>query len=237
MESIGRLAGGIAHDFNNLLTAISGYAELMLMDFDANETPTRDSAEQIARAAGRAASLTGQLLAFSRKQVLRPGILDLNEIVAGMAPMLARTLGADVVLSTVLDASIGPTLADPTQVEQVVLNLAINGRDAMPDGGNLVISTGSLDLAPGAETPQPDLEPGRYVTLSVRDSGNGIAAEAAGHVFEPFFTTKDVGEGTGLGLATVHGIVSQSGGAIWVESKPGEGACFTVCLPRAGLPA
>jgi PAS domain S-box-containing protein len=233
MESIGRLAGGIAHDFNNLLTAISGYAELMLMDFDTNAAPSRDSAEQIARAAGRAASLTSQLLAFSRKQVLRPGVLDLNEIVGGMAPMLARTLGEDVVLSTVLDASIGPTLADPSQVEQVVLNLAINGRDAMPDGGNLVISTGSLDVEPGAESPHPDLAPGRYVTLSVRDSGNGIAAEVAGHVFEPFFTTKDVGEGTGLGLATVDGIVSQSGGAVWVESKPGEGATFTVCLPRA----
>ena len=232
MESIGRLAGGIAHDFNNLLTAIGGYAELMLMDFDADAVPTRDSVEQIARAAGRAASLTGQLLAFSRKQVLRPQVIDLNEVVGGMATMLARMLGEDVVLSTAFDPELGPTLADPTQVEQVVLNLALNARDAMPNGGSLVLQTAPLQLREYDESPQPDLEPGSYVTLAVRDTGIGMAADLIEKIFEPFFTTKAVGEGTGLGLATVHGIVSQSGGVIWVDSTPGEGTTFTVCLPR-----
>ncbi len=232
MESIGRLAGGIAHDFNNLLTAISGYAELMLMDFDADAIPTRDSAEQIARAAGRAASLTGQLLAFSRKQVLRPQLIDLNEVVGGMASMLGRMLGEDVVLSTSFDPELGPTHADPTQIEQVVLNLALNGRDAMPDGGNLTIKTAPLELGERDERPHPELEPGSYVTLTVGDSGVGMEPALVEKVFEPFFTTKAVGEGTGLGLATVDGIVSQSGGVIWVESTLGEGTTFTVCLPR-----
>ena len=235
MESIGRLAGGIAHDFNNLLTAISGYAELMLMDFDADEVPTRDSAEQIARAAGRAASLTGQLLAFSRKQVLRPQLIDLNEVAGGMATMLARMLGEDVVLSTEFDPELGPTLADPTQVEQVILNLALNARDAMPEGGSLVIRTAPLELRADDHRPHPDLEPGSYVTLAVRDTGAGIAPELVEKVFEPFFTTKAVGEGTGLGLATVHGIVSQTGGVIWVESTLGKGTTFTVCLPRLAV--
>jgi PAS domain S-box-containing protein len=233
MESIGRLAGGIAHDFNNLLTAISGYAELMLMDFDADAVPTRDSAEQIARAAGRAASLTSQLLAFSRKQVLRPQVIDLNDVVGGMATMLSRMLGEDVVLSTALDAELGPTLADPTQIEQVVLNLALNGRDAMPDGGSLMLRTARFELGEHDERPHPDLEPGSYVTLAVRDTGIGIEPSLVEKVFEPFFTTKPVGEGTGLGLATVHGIVSQSGGVTWVDSRLGTGTTFTVCLPRA----
>ena len=233
MESIGRLAGGIAHDFNNLLTAINGYAELMLMDFDAGVVPTRDSAEQIARAAGRAASLTGQLLAFSRKQVLRPQVIDLNEIVGDMAMMLARMLGEDVILSTEFDPEVAPTLADPTQIEQVLLNLALNARDAMPNGGRLVIWTAHLELGEHDERPHPDLEPGSYVTLAVRDTGVGMAPDLVDKIFEPFFTTKGIGEGTGLGLATVHGIVSQSGGVIWVDSTPGEGTTFTVCLPLA----
>jgi PAS domain S-box-containing protein len=233
MESIGRLAGGIAHDFNNLLTAISGYAELMLMDFDADAIPSRDSAEQIARAAGRAASLTGQLLAFSRKQVLRPQVIDLNEIVSGMATMLARMLGEDVVLSTAFDPELGPALADPTQIEQVVLNLALNARDAMPNGGSLAIKTAPFQLGEYDERPHPDLEPGSYVTMAVHDTGIGMEPGLVENVFEPFFTTKGVGEGTGLGLATVDGIVSQSGGVIWVDSTPGEGTTFTVCLPLA----
>ena len=234
MESVGRLAGGIAHDFNNLLTAIRGYAELMLIDFDAGADPGRDCAEQIARAADRAASLTGQLLAFSRKQVLRPQLIDLNEIVEGMATMLKRMLGEDVLLSTALDPELGPTLADPTQLEQVVLNLAINARDAMPKGGSLVLRTEGVEFGEDDELPHPDLVPGSYVTLIVRDTGGGMDPSLADQVFEPFFTTKDVGEGTGLGLATVHGIVSQSGGAIWIDSTLGEGTCFTVCLPVAG---
>ena len=234
MESVGRLAGGIAHDFNNLLTAIRGYAELMLLDFDAGAEPGRDCVEQIARAADRAASLTGQLLAFSRKQVLRPQLIDLNEIVEGMATMLKRMLGEDVLLSTALDPELGHTLADPTQLEQVVLNLAINARDAMPKGGNLVLRTEGVQFGEDDELPHPDLVPGSYVTLTVRDTGGGMDPSLVDQVFEPFFTTKDVGEGTGLGLATVHGIVSQSGGAIWIDSTLGEGTCFTVCLPVAG---
>ncbi|MGH3071200.1 MAG: sensor histidine kinase [Gaiellaceae bacterium] len=165
--------------------------------------------------------------------MLRPQVIDLNEIVEGMATMVSRMLGEDVVLSTALDPQVGPTLADPTQLEQVVLNLAINARDAMPDGGTLVLRTGSLEVAPGDEVPHAELSPGSYVTLTVRDTGVGIDPAVAANVFEPFFTTKDVGEGTGLGLATVHGIVSQSGGAIWVDSTPGAGTTFTVCLPLA----
>jgi PAS domain S-box-containing protein len=234
MESVGRLAGGIAHDFNNLLTVIRGYAELMLIDFDAGADQGREGAEQIARAADRAASLTGQLLAFSRKQVLQPQLIDLNDVVEGMATMLTRMLGEDVLLSTALDPELDPTLADPTQLEQVVLNLAINARDSMPKGGSLVLSTARLTLGEHDEPPHPDLLPASYVTLTVRDTGIGIESGLVEQIFEPFFTTKDVGEGTGLGLATVHGIVSQSGGAIWVDSTLGEGTCFTVCLPVAG---
>ncbi len=234
MESVGRLAGGIAHDFNNLLTAIRGYAELMLIDFDAGTEPGRDCVEQIARAADRAASLTSQLLAFSRKQVLRPQQIDLNEIVEGMATMLERMLGEDVVLSTSLDPELGLTLADPTQLEQVVLNLALNARDAMPNGGSLALRTQPLRLGEDDELPHPDLVPGLYVTLTVCDTGIGMDSDLVDQVFEPFFTTKDVGEGTGLGLSTVHGIVSQSGGAIWMDSTLGEGTRFTVCLPVAG---
>ena len=221
MESIGRLAGGVAHDFNNLLTAIRGYAELLLIDL-ADDAPARESAAEIARAAGRAASLTGQLLAFSRKQVLRPQQIDLNEIVSSMSSMLARMLGADVVLTTELEQELRPTLADPTQLEQVVLNLAVNARDAMPAGGRLTIRTANLEL-----------DSGPHVALVVADTGEGMDAATLERIFEPFFTTKEVGAGTGLGLATVHGIVAQSGGSIDVTSEPGVGTTFTICLPRA----
>jgi PAS domain S-box-containing protein len=219
MESIGRLAGGVAHDFNNILTAIRGYAELLLIDL-ADDAPARESAAEIARAAGRAAALTGQLLAFSRKQVLRPQRLDLNEIVSGMSSMLARMLGEDVVLTTALESELRPTLADPTQVEQVLLNLAVNARDAMPKGGRLRLRTANVDL-----------DSGPHVALVVADTGTGMDEETAARIFEPFFTTKDVGAGTGLGLATVDGIVAQSGGAIDVTSEPGVGTTFTICLP------
>ena len=222
LESIGRLAGGVAHDFNNILTAIRGYAELLLIDL-ADDAPARESAEEIARAATRAAGLTGQLLAFSRKQVLRPQRLDLNEIVTGMSSLLARTLGEDVVLTTALETGLRPTLADPTQVEQVVLNLAVNARDAMPHGGRLLLRTANVDLDEGA-----------HVALVVADTGTGMDDETASRIFEPFFTTKEVGAGTGLGLATVHGIVAQSGGVIEVASEPDVGTTFTVCLPAAG---
>jgi PAS domain S-box-containing protein len=221
LESIGRLAGGVAHDFNNLLTAIRGYAELLLLDL-AVGTPAHESATEIARAASRAADLTGQLLAFSRKQVLRPQRLDLNEVVAGMSSLLARTLGEDVELRTELEPELRPTLADPTQVEQVVLNLGVNARDAMPQGGRLTIRTANLDL-----------DTGPHVALVVADTGQGMDAATAERIFEPFFTTKEVGAGTGLGLATVHGIVAQSGGTIDVTTEPGVGTIFTVCLPSA----
>jgi PAS domain S-box-containing protein len=233
LEAVGRLAGGIAHDFNNLLTAVRGYAELLLIDLDAEDDSARESAREIARAAERAASLTGQLLAFSRKQVLQPQLIDVNEVIAGLAPMLRRTLGDDVVLSTSLAADAGTTLADPTQLEQVLLNLAINGRDAMPGGGTLQIATGLLEVDVKDELPHSDLKPGSYVMLTVADSGVGVEPDVVKSIFDPFFTTKEVGQGTGLGLATVHGIVSESGGAVWVESVPGQGTCFTVCLPRA----
>ena len=221
MESIGRLAGGIAHDFNNLLTAIRGYAELSVLEVEA-DAPVRENLEQIARASGRAAELTGQLLAYSRKQVLRPQVLDLNTVVGGMAPMLARILGEDVVLSTALEAELEPTRADPAQVEQVVLNLAVNARDAMPEGGRLLLRTANMQT-----------EDGPRVALVVADTGSGMDETTAAQIFEPFFTTKPVGEGTGLGLATVHGIVAQSGGVIAVESEPGIGTTFTVSLPLA----
>jgi PAS domain S-box-containing protein len=222
LESIGRLAGGIAHDFNNLLTAIRGYAELTLLEFDSGSPPTREGVEEIARAADRAAALTGQLLAFSRKQVLRPQLLDLNSVVSSMASLLSRMLGGGVVLTTALDPELRPTLADPTQLEQVVLNLAVNARDAMPGGGRLTIRTANVDL-----------DTGRHVALVVADTGTGMDEATAAQIFEPFFTTKDVGAGTGLGLATVHGIVAQSGGEIDVASEPGVGTTFTVCLPAA----
>ena len=220
MESIGRLAGGVAHDFNNILTAIRGYAELLLLDL-ADDAPARESAAEISRAASRAAELTGQLLAFSRKQVLRPQRLDLNEIVSEMSSMLRRLVGEDVVLKTELDTELSPTLADPTQVEQVLLNLAVNARDAMPSGGRLTIRTANVDG-----------EDGPRVALVVADTGEGMDAATAERIFEPFFTTKEVGAGTGLGLATVHGIVAQSGGTIDVQSEPGVGTAFTICLPR-----
>jgi PAS domain S-box-containing protein len=234
MDSIGRLAGGIAHDFNNLLTAIGGYAELSAIDLDAGDTDSvRESVDQIRRAATRAAELTTQLLAFSRKQVLHPRPLDLNEVVSDMATMVARILGEDIVLSSALETELWTVLADPTQIEQVVLNLAINARDAMRDGGGLDIRTRNLVVEPGETPPHPELGPGSYAVLSVSDTGSGIELGIVERIFEPFFTTKSVGEGTGLGLSTVHGIVSQSGGTIWVESDPGVGATFTICLPRA----
>jgi len=234
MESVGRLAGGIAHDFNNLLTAIGGYAELSVLDLEAGETTAvLESIEQIRRASGRAAELTSQLLAFSRKQVLHPRPLDLNEVVSDMATMVARMLGEDIVLTSEFDPGLWTVLADPTQIEQVVLNLSINARDAMPTGGSLSIRTANLELDAEQTPPHPELAPGAYVALTVRDTGTGMEHELAERIFEPFFTTKNVGEGTGLGLATVHGIVSQSGGTVWVESRPGHGTAFTICLPRA----
>ncbi|MGH3103067.1 MAG: ATP-binding protein [Gaiellaceae bacterium] len=217
MESVGRLAGGVAHDFNNLLMAISGYGDLALARLGPDAGALRANLEGIKQAAERATSLTRQLLAFSRKQILQPKVLDLNGVVAGMDGLLRRLIGEDVEVVTVFDPAVGRVEADPGQLEQVLVNLAINARDAMPGGGTLTIETAS---AP----------PGR-VLLSVSDTGSGIDPETKKRIFEPFFTTKDMGKGTGLGLSTVYGIVAQSGGSIEVESTPGAGATFRVYLP------
>jgi len=235
MESIGRLAGGVAHDFNNLLGVISGYGEL-LHDKVAADPRLAKYADGIVKAAHRAAGLTGQLLAFSRKQVLQPKILDLNSVVADLEKMLRRLIGEDLQLVAVFDDRLGMVKADPGQMEQVLMNLAVNARDAMPRGGRLTIETANADLDQAYVDAHPGVVPGRYVMLAVSDSGHGMSPEVQARVFEPFFTTKDVGKGTGLGLATVHGIVKQSGGHIWVYSEPGQGTVFKIYLPRADEP-
>ena len=221
MEAVGQLAGGIAHDFNNMLTAISGYAELLASSFDEGD-PRADDVDQVRKAAAHAAALTRQLLTFSRKQVLLPQRLDVNEVVQGLESMLARTLGADVALTTSLAHELAPVEADPDQLAQVVLNFALNGRDAMPAGGSLTITTSVVDH-----------EHGRFVSIEVSDTGVGMDEETRHRVFEPFFTTKETGKGTGLGLASAYGFVSQSGGRIEVESVPGQGSTFRMLLPAA----
>jgi len=231
IEAVGRLAGGVAHDFNNLLTAILGYSQLLRSSLRP-EDPRHHSAEEIQRAAERAAGLTRQLLAFSRKQVLEPKVVSLNGVVVDMLEMLRRLIGEHIELVTVLAPDLGQVRADPSQVEQVILNLALNARDAMPEGGRLVIATAEMEHHEDSPADHEGLDAGRYVTLSVQDSGVGMDEETRQRIFEPFFTTKEVGKGTGLGLATVYGIVKQSGGYIWVESEPGTGARFTISLPR-----
>jgi PAS domain S-box-containing protein len=230
MEAIGRLAGGIAHDFNNLLTAILGFSDLALAEADPGSTLETTLAE-IRRAGERAAELTRQLLAFGRRQMLAPVVLDLNATVRGREKMLARLIGAEVAVALELADDIGRVRADPAQIEQVVMNLVVNARDAMPEGGHLVIETRAAELD-GDAAPGLTLAPGRYVVLSVSDTGVGIDMETRAHLFEPFFTTKERGRGTGLGLPTVYGIVRQSGGAVRVASEPGRGARFEVWLPR-----
>ncbi|HVM44186.1 MAG TPA: PAS domain S-box protein [Gemmatimonadales bacterium] len=232
MEAVGRLAGGIAHDFNNLLTAILSYVDFLLVSLGA-EHPGRDDAEEIRRAALKAADLTRQLLAFSRRQVLQPKLLDLNAIVADMEKLMRRLIGEDVVLVTRLAPGLGGVRADPSQLEQVIVNLAVNARDAMPQGGTLTLETGEADAEGVRAHGHAAVEPGRYVMLRIHDTGHGMDAGTRARLFEPFFTTKEQGRGTGLGLATVYGIVKQSGGYIWVESEPGRGTTFTVHLPRA----
>ena len=231
MDAIGRLAGGVAHDFNNLLTVILGYAE-QLLERHATTPPQRRAAEEIQNAAERAASLTRQLLAFSRKQMLEARSLDLNRTVAGTAELLRRLIGEDIELSVKLEPRLGQVLADEQQMQQVIMNLAINARDAMPGGGKLTIATSNADLDDGNRAQHLPLPPGRYVTLLVCDTGMGMDAETRARIFEPFFTTKKLGKGTGLGLATVYGIVHQSGGHIWVDSEPGHGTVFRVYMPR-----
>ncbi len=229
LEAIGRLAGGVAHDFNNILSIIMGHGELLLRTAREDER-LRTGLEQIQRAADRAASLTQQLLAFSRKQVLQPKVLDLNEAVADVQKMLARVIGEDIGLEARLHPSLMPVKADPSQMEQVLMNLAINARDAMPHGGRLTMETANLEIA-AEEGRDLDLPPGRYVMLRVSDTGHGMDQATLAHIFEPFFTTKPVGKGTGLGLATVYGIVKQSGGSIQAESDPGHGSVFRIYLP------
>jgi PAS domain S-box-containing protein len=238
MEAIGRLAGGIAHDFNNLLTGIGGYTELLLSRFP-SPGAVRSDLEEIKRATSRAGSLTRQLLAFSRKQVLQPKLLDLNEVIAGMEKMLQRLLGEHIELVTVLSSGLGRVRADPLQVEQVIMNLAINGGDAMPRGGRLILETANVELARVQERDGTEVLPGSYVMVAVSDTGAGMDAATQSRLFEPFFTTKEMGKGTGLGLSTVYGIVKQSGGYIEVYSKPGFGSTFKVFLARAeeGSPA
>jgi PAS domain S-box-containing protein len=230
MDAIGRLAGGVAHDFNNMLTVITGYSEVLLNDLHPAH-PWRDTVEEIKKAAERSATLTRQLLAFSRKQILRPVVLDLNTVVQGMDKMLRRLIGEDITLITKLDPALGQVQVDPGQTEHVIMNLVVNARAAMPTGGTLVLETASVDFHAAARA-YPDMSPGAYVMLAVSDSGHGMDADTKSHIFEPFFTTKEVGQGTGLGLATVYGVVKQSGGHISVYSEPGQGTTFKIYLPR-----
>jgi two-component system cell cycle sensor histidine kinase/response regulator CckA len=231
MEAIGRLAGGVAHDFNNLLTVITGYSELLLTSGGVNDF-TRSALEEIKKAAERGGSLTRQLLIFSRKQKLLPKSVNLNELVANMEKMLVRLIGENISLVSVPQPDLGLVRADVGQFEQVLMNLVVNARDAMPEGGKLTIETSNVNL----NTSQVDLTPGPHVLLAVTDTGVGMDPETQTHIFEPFYTTKEAGKGTGLGLATVYGIVKQCGGAISVYSEPGRGTTFRIYLPRVDQP-
>jgi two-component system, cell cycle sensor histidine kinase and response regulator CckA len=231
MEAIGRLSGGIAHDFNNLLGVIIGYSALLKKKLTENNV-LYDHALEIEKAGQRAASLTKQLLAFSRQQVLTPAVLNLNTLASDMEKMLPRLLGEDIEVSLVLDPQLGQVKADQSQIEQVIMNLAVNARDAMPTGGKLKIHTANVELDREYTHNHPGSKAGAYVMLAVTDTGTGMDSETLLHIFEPFFTTKERGKGTGLGLATVYGVVKQSTGYIWVDSKPGAGTSFEVYLPR-----
>jgi len=231
MEAVGRLAGGIAHDFNNLLTIIKGYAELALQR-PGIQPELRADVMQIENASERASMLIRQLLAFSRRQVLQPKVIDLNAIVLGLDKLLARLMGEHIKMVTRCGANVGNVKADPAQVEQVIMNLVVNARDAMPKGGRLTVETLNVDLDSTYARDHITVKPGPYVMLAVSDTGMGMNPETAAHIFEPFFTTKESGQGTGLGLSTVYGIVKQSGGYIWVYSEPGKGSTFKVYLPR-----
>ena len=233
MESVGRLAGGVAHDFNNHLTVINGYCAMLLDEMGADD-PLREPVGEILLAGNRAAALTQQLLAFSRKQVAEPRVISLNDVVAEAGKMLSRLIGDDIEIVTHFDAGLGSVVADPSQMNQVLMNLAINARDAMPDGGRIIIETSNTDIDEGYAAQHAGVEAGPYVLLSITDTGAGMTQEVVQHIFDPFFTTKGIGVGTGLGLSTVYGIVKQAGGWIWVYSEPGQGSTFKVYLPRAG---
>jgi two-component system cell cycle sensor histidine kinase/response regulator CckA len=230
MEALGLLAAGVAHDFNNLVTAILGYTE-MLASRIPPESDLHEDVSLIRKATESAASLTNQLLAFARKQKLEPTRLDLNEVVRNLRRILQRMVGPTIELRTILDGALGPILADASQIEQVILNLAVNARDAMPQGGRLTIETREVCTCEGSVTRWPGAT-GSYIALIVTDTGVGMDEETRKRIFEPFFTTKENGKGTGLGLPTIYGIVQQSGGRIHVESRPGEGTTFQIFLPR-----
>jgi PAS domain S-box-containing protein len=237
MEAIGRLSGGIAHDFNNHLGVIIGYSRVLKKALG-ESNPLTDHALEIEKAGQRAASLTKQLLAFSRQQVLTPAVLSLNTLASDMESMLPRLLGEDIAVSLALDPNLGSVKADPSQIEQVIMNLAVNARDAMPEGGKLKIRTANVEFDQSYTRSHPGSKAGHYVLLAVTDTGTGMDAATLMHIFEPFFTTKERGKGTGLGLATVYGIVKQSRGYIWVDSTPGKGTSFEIYLQRhQGQPA
>jgi two-component system cell cycle sensor histidine kinase/response regulator CckA len=235
MEAVGRLAGGVAHDFNNLLTVILGYSQILSDGLPAGRLA--DSTGQIKSAADRAAGITRQLLAFSRKTVLSPRIIDLNDIMLNLDSLLRRLIGEDIEVLTVPARDLGSVKADPGQIEQVIMNLALNSRDAMPQGGKLTLETANVELDEKYAGEHQPISPGSYIMLAVSDTGLGMSPEVQARVFEPFFTTKEVGKGTGLGLSMVYGIVKQSGGYIWVYSEPGSGTTFKIYLPRVNQPA
>jgi PAS domain S-box-containing protein len=236
MEAVGRLAGGVAHDFNNLLTVILGYSQI-LADGLPEGSRLADNTAQIKSAADRAAGITRQLLAFSRKSVLSPRVINLNDVVLNLDSLLRRLIGEDIEVRTVPANDLGSVKADPSQIEQVLMNLALNARDAMPRGGTVTLETGNVTLDGTYARDHQSVEPGRYVMLAVSDTGEGMGPETQARIFEPFYTTKEVGKGTGLGLSMVYGIVKQSGGYIWVYSEPDRGTTFKIYLPRVDQPA
>jgi two-component system, cell cycle sensor histidine kinase and response regulator CckA len=230
MEAIGTLAGGVAHDFNNMLTSIIGFSHLLLQELE-GDSPLREFVDEIRKAADRAASLTRQLLTFSRRQLLNPAVVDLNSVVQNLSGMFRRLIGEDIAFEIVLEPELGRVRIDPGQIEQAIVNLVINARDAMPRGGRLTIATSNAEISADAGQP-PEAPNGPSVVLAVSDTGTGMDAETRARIFEPFFTTKPIGKGTGLGLSTVYGLVQQSGGHISVSSEPGRGTTFRISLPR-----